>query len=509
MRKLALLIGVILVSLTGTHNGASAVSLNIENDIATATVNILDEGALPQGCFIIGQENDPCGLRIAITLANSVRTTAATNIRIMIPSGHYRIANGDVIVFNRGEGTHISLIGENRDTTIIDAQNLSRIFSLNEGTHMTIENVTLQQSGEPPEQKSDGGCIINRGNLTLRNVIVKDCYGRTGGAINNSAATTQLTVINSSFNNNHASWGGGAISNVGILEITGSTFLENSATINGGAIYNGYAWQNEDNPGSAQITNCTFSQNSCVASEQHCSGGAIHNTLASLFMTHATLIANEARGESEEILGLGGAIRSIGPVGAEQPLTTLMNVLMTDNSANVGPDCQGLFGALGKNIVGNAEQCELARESGEDMTGIDASTLLIQALGDYGGATQTYSMCPSSIAVDSVPSDSCDPASIDQRGITRPLDGNSDGEAQCDIGAYELEPNNVPENCGEESPPECVGDQCPDPACNPDVEECGDADGGTPVVVEDGPPEVDIENVSGIDFGGKGCTLIR
>jgi hypothetical protein len=67
-----------------------------------------------------------------------------------------------------------------------------------------------------------------------------------------------------------------------------------------------------------------------------------------------------------------------------------------------------------------------------------SSDPILGPLADNGGFTKTHSLRWGSLAIDSGSLAVC-PAT-DQRGVTRPLDGNGDGIARCDMGAYEYVP---------------------------------------------------------------------
>jgi hypothetical protein len=61
---------------------------------------------------------------------------------------------------------------------------------------------------------------------------------------------------------------------------------------------------------------------------------------------------------------------------------------------------------------------------------------LLGPLRDNGGPTPTRALLGGSPAVDAGDPGAC-PAT-DQRGILRTWDGDNDGQAICDVGAYEL-----------------------------------------------------------------------
>jgi hypothetical protein len=60
-------------------------------------------------------------------------------------------------------------------------------------------------------------------------------------------------------------------------------------------------------------------------------------------------------------------------------------------------------------------------------------------LQDNGGPTPTLALLAGSPAIDAGSGD-CPPPGTDQRGVARPVDGNEDGTAACDIGAFEFQP---------------------------------------------------------------------
>jgi len=303
-----------------------------------------------------------------------------------------------------------------------------------------------------------GGAVYSRGNLTITNSVFNNntafttfdvnsdgiIEGENEKSGNGGAVFTAFpsSISDSTFSNNTASNGGGLnttggdpATGPGDMEISGSTFVGNWAVMGGGI-------NNVSPQVTLDITNSTFSANTTTDM-----GGGV-NSDAAVHLKHVTLVDNRVTNSDQH----GAGINYFGPAGQ----FFLSNTLLSNNRGmkiNVNCGCTGgtilacstlEVNSLGGNIS-NDFTCALD-STGGDLIGPDPQVL---PLADNGGPTQTHAIDYDSVAIDAGKTTNCTTAmpaiNVDQRGEVRdPLvDGNADGIAGCDIGAYERQTSNT------------------------------------------------------------------
>jgi hypothetical protein len=172
-------------------------------------------------------------------------------------------------------------------------------------------------------------------------------------------------------------------------------------------------------------------------------GGGVDNSGGSLTVTNSTITGNSSYSSGGGVAnrffygyGFVTIARSLvaGNLGETAPEAFNNNAFFTANTYN-------LFGLNGNaGVVGFAPgPTDIVPRAG-----VQLSNILNPVLAFNGGPTQTHALVPGSPAIDAGGSACTDPNGnpllTDQRGNPRTIDGNKDGTARCDIGAFEFFP---------------------------------------------------------------------
>ena len=288
----------------------------------------------------------------------------------------------------------LTIDGAGRDETIVDGNAAGPVFYLSR-SDVTLANLTVR-NGSAIE---GGGIVHSGGYLELKDSVIRENSATSGGGLSlNGGARISRTLITG-----NESLSGSAIT-FGLSSYNGGCQYPanvSESTITGNSGYNTLYNQS----GRPVITNTTISGNSGAGAFSY----AYYST--SMTFSNSTVSGND--------IGLDGG----GAPGFE-----LKHTIVADN---LQADCSEPVQSLGYNLSGDAS-CGFDQPT--DLPNIDP---LLEPLADNGGPTPTHALAPGSPAIDAGGA-VCEPT--DQRGAARPQDGDGDGSAQCEIGAFENQP---------------------------------------------------------------------
>ncbi len=310
------------------------------------------------------------------------------------------------IVLENGEMNiteSVTIIGPGADFLTIDGDNLSRIFTIADGSTgaftVEIQGITFTQgNGQSSTNNGSGGCIYSAETLLLSSSVIKNCSASLeGGGVTTQRADNRIE--NSVFLNNTTAGRGGGLSHQASNQsrVTGSTFSGNRAELSGGGL-------NVRQTSSFFVINSTFSNNEAN------NGAGINSADGAININNSTIYNNLGQGVNLSEDNIQNSIIAL----------------------NTGDDC--VFGDTGINNISNFDSDGSCRVTPLRL-GIIRDPIL-SPLSGHGGLTPTHLPLPGSPVIDS--GDECFCAQFDQRGLTRPIDGDGDEVVACDIGAVEV-----------------------------------------------------------------------
>lgn len=464
------------------------IQTRLEANGATFTVNnqldIADDDP-GNGVCETGNGNGICTLRAAIQETNALSGADS----IIVPSGTYTLTlkfepdDDDAVGDDLDITDDLTILGADPITTIIDGNLMVRVLHVVfpqlevqiSGITVTGDNITSGFPGNGiynlgtlyldnaiiDSNEGDGdaevGAIYNNGDMTISNSIISNNEGYYGGGVYNDGV---MIITESEIRGNLASKGAG-IYNHGILTVEkvlvelntadegGGIFIEAGPVIikdsilfsnsaigrDGGGIYDeGFAEL-------LTIQNSTIHNNMTVQS-----GGGIAN-LGLLSMINSTVSGNTAAGS-------GGGLYSPGFGGQTFLYSTITNNTATNTNwdgiywedggsdttfegvilAGNGDGDDNCWGTSPPNS--NGYNLDSGTSCGfTDPNDINSANPLLGPLADNGGPTLTHALDSLSPAIDEGGGPDC--PDEDQRHSPRPSDGDGNGSAVCDIGAYE------------------------------------------------------------------------
>jgi subtilisin family serine protease len=195
-------------NLTFSGNSASSASPDVDASTLVTIAGDDGTGSLRQA------------LRNAALRPGADNITFAANLSGAI----IHLASGQFDVNDSSGPVDISAATLQRGVTIT-GDGASRAFALEFGSSLTLDSLKISSC-----YAVQGGAVLNSGNLTIQSCTIASNLAQIGGGIYSTATNTPLIISNSTFTENAASNQEGAIYSYGQIDIRNSTIVSNHST---------------------------------------------------------------------------------------------------------------------------------------------------------------------------------------------------------------------------------------------------------------------------------------
>lgn len=390
-----------------------------------------DQRDAAPGDGLCANVSNRCTLRAAVMEANAVVGRDC----IVLPPGTFRLAlagreddaeSGDLDL--RDE---VLIAGAGIDATVIDAGGIDRVFDVPVGGSAGgTRSVVLQRLTARGGQEVEGGGIRAEDTLlVLEEVALRENVAEigSGGAIYlgpGSAATIRRSVLA----DNRGMHGSAISTNGGALAVEDSTLSGHGPDVSVGS-----SVISAPNAPSV-VVRSTFTRNdagsdffSCVV-EANGTESVLHNVTFS-----GNRRGRVACGRRLTLWNTTIALHESSPLffpGAEEVVALLDSAIAAPVGG--GAACGAPLRSRGGNVDPDGTCI------GDGPGDRPATPARLGPLADHGGPTRTHAPRAGSPLLDGGRAATC--AALDQRREPRPVDGDGDGEARCDVGAVEFVP---------------------------------------------------------------------
>jgi hypothetical protein len=296
-----------------------------------------------------------------------------------------------------------------------------------------IEGNATQVDGADGRGFGGGIAVIGNSDLTVTNSTIQGNASYSGGGVYVGPSSgvdgvfPAISIEDSSVRNNSSTIeGGGVTLQSGSIVIRRSTVAGNSGVAGG-------LWMTTMG---GEISNATISGN--VGGVY---GGAYLTSRNALSIVNSTITDNFGSSVGG-VYSTGSSVQFLNTIVAQNGLNSGGGGTGSDQESDLG----GINRSLGHNIFGEVDNVVIHSDRvtgpgphSTDLFGTVAAPFqaLLGPLQDNGGPTLTHAILAGSAAIDA--GTSTDAPATDQRTVVRPQDGDGNGSALVDIGAFELD----------------------------------------------------------------------